>query len=147
MGGAFLEFAWILKIFQVNFKPRCFSDNNKHDIKSPFFIIFHKYINGPWRKNEQNLFFSLPPASAVELIELVQCFRVSIIVSVSKIVSALRAEPFDIRTQNMVQGLTLIKSRPCLMSKVISQRSRSPFQKCDFPGFSNLNDMIQNSYL
>ncbi len=42
------------------------------------------------------------------------------------LVSALTAEPFDIRTQNLVEALTLIISRMSFEVKVIGQRSRSP---------------------
>ena len=38
-------------------------------------------------------------------------------------------EPFEVRTPNFVQGLTLMISRSGSMVKVIGQRSRSPGQK------------------
>ena len=51
-----------------------------------------------------------PPAQVVEGIKSVLCSCVC--------VSALPAEPFDIRTQNSVEGLTLIISRMSLKVEV-----------------------------
>ncbi len=52
----------------------------------------------------------------------VPCFRLSVFpcirVSVCQFVSALTAKPLDIRTQNFIQGLTLIKSQTSSMVKV-----------------------------
>ena len=53
--------------------------------------------------------------------------------SACQFVSALKAGPFDAWTQNIVQGLTLMQSRPSLMGKIIGQRSRG--QKRDFEVF------------
>ena len=50
-------------------------------------------------------------------------------------VGTLTAEPFDISSQNLVYGLTLMISRTSLMVKVIGQRSRSPGQKRDIQYF------------
>ena len=78
----------------------------------------------------------LPPASAVEVIKSVPCFRLS--------VSTLTAEPFDIRTSNLVQGCNLTIPRMSLMGKVIGQGNQ--VEKCDFRSillpFSALCDMI-----
>ena len=56
---------------------------------------------------------SLPPASAVEVIETVP--------SVCLCVNTLRAEALDIWSGNLVQGLTLMISRTRLMVKVKGQ--------------------------
>ena len=45
--------------------------------------------------------------------------------SICQFVSTVMAKPFDIWTQNMVQGFTLMKSRTRVVVKVIDQRSRS----------------------
>ncbi len=66
-----------------------------------------------------NQFF--PPALAVEGMESVPSVCVS--------VSALTAERFEVRTQNLVDACTLIISRMSLKVKVIGQRSRSPCWK------------------
>ena len=63
----------------------------------------------------------LPPASAVEVIET----EPSVCVSVCPCVNTLTAEPIDVRSQNLVHGLTLMTSRTGSMFKVIGQRSRS----------------------
>ena len=61
----------------------------------------------------------LPPASAVEVIELVP--SVSVCLSVRLSFSTLTAEPFDVGTLKLVGQLTYTKSRPSLMVKVIGQ--------------------------
>ncbi len=63
--------------------------------------------------------FLFSPASAVEGMELVP----SVCVCVS--VNALMGELLDVRTQNLVEALTLIISRMSLKVKVVGQRSRS----------------------
>ncbi len=68
---------------------------------------------------------SFPPASAVEGIKSVPC----VCVSVCQLVGALMAEPFDVRTQNLVSWLTLTMSRMSSKVKVIGQSSRSPCYK------------------
>ncbi len=50
-------------------------------------------------------------------------------------VIVLMAELFDIWSQNLVQGLTLMISWTSLMVKAMGQRSRSPGQKRHFQGF------------
>ena len=50
-------------------------------------------------------------------------------------VSTLTAEPFDVWSRYLVQGLILMTSWPGLMVKVIGQRSRSQGQECHFRGF------------
>ncbi len=50
-------------------------------------------------------------------------------VCVCQCVNTLTAEPIGIHSQNLVQGLTFMKSRTSLMVKVIGQRSGSPGQK------------------
>ncbi len=72
----------------------------------------------------------LPPASAVEVIKTVP----SVSVCVCVCVNTLTAEPFDIWSPNLVQGLTLIISWTSLIFKVIGQRSRSPSQKNSISG-------------
>ncbi len=67
---------------------------------------------------------SFPPASAVEGIKSVLSVCVCVRASVCSSVSALTDEPFDIRTQNLVERLTLTISRMSLTVKVIGQRSR-----------------------
>ena len=67
----------------------------------------------------------LPPASAVEVIKTEPSVCVSVCVSVS----VLTAEPFDIRSRNLVQGLTLIIPWRSLKVKVIGHRSRSSNSK------------------
>ncbi len=67
--------------------------------------------------------YNFPPASAVEGIKSVPC----VCVCVCSSVSALPAEPLKIRTQNLVEGLTLTISWISSKVKVIGQRSRSPF--------------------
>ena len=68
----------------------------------------------------QNSLF--PPVSAVEGIKSVP----SVCVCVCLLVSALPAEPFNMRTQNLQELLTLTTTRMSLKVKVIGQRSRSP---------------------
>ena len=53
-------------------------------------------------------------------------------VSVCQLVSTVMAEPFEVRTPNLVQVLTLMISKSNLMVKVIGQRSRSPGHKTWF---------------
>ena len=65
----------------------------------------------------------IPSASAVKGITSVPSVCVSVCVSVCLLVSALPAEPFDIPTQNLVEGLTLTISQTTLKVKVIGQRS------------------------
>ncbi len=72
---------------------------------------------------------SLPPVSAVKVIKTEPS------VCVCPSVSTLMAEPFDTRSWNLVQKLTLILSSTSLMVKVMGQRSRSPGQKSDFQDF------------
>ncbi len=50
----------------------------------------------------------------------------SVCVCVCASVSSLTAEPFDVRTRNLVQALTLTISWMSSKVKVIGQRSRSP---------------------
>ncbi len=50
---------------------------------------------------------------------------VYVCVSVCQCVGTLTAERIDVRSQNFVQGLTLMTSRGSLMVKVIGQMSRS----------------------
>ncbi len=57
------------------------------------------------------------------------CVCVCVCVSVCLSVSALTAEPFSVRSRNLVQGLTLIISWTSSKVKVIGQRSRSQGQK------------------
>ena len=61
----------------------------------------------------------LPPASAVEVIET-EPF-VCLCVCVCQLVSTLTAERIDLRSRNLAQGLTLIKSWRSLMVKVKGQ--------------------------
>ena len=81
----------------------------------------------------------LPPASAVEIIEMEPfvcvcvCVCVCVWVGVCLFVSALTAEPFDIWSRDLVQGLTLIISRTSLLVKVIGQGHE--VKKKLFPGF------------
>ena len=56
----------------------------------------------------------------------------------------LTAEPFDISSRYLVQGLTLMISWTSSMVKIIGQGSMSPGQKMLFPGFSGLTARIQN---
>ncbi len=65
----------------------------------------------------------LSPTSAVYIVEMVQllCGCPSI--------NTLQAELFDIRSGNLVQGLTLMTSWTSLMVKVMGQRSRSSISK------------------
>ena len=64
--------------------------------------------------------------SAVEGIKSVPSVCVCVCPSVCLSVSALLAEPFDIRTLNWVQEMTLIISWMSSKVKVMGQRSRSP---------------------
>ncbi len=81
------------------------------------------------------LLILLPPASAVEVIETVLSVCVCVCVCVCPCVSALAAEPFDIWSQNLVQGMNLMISWMSLMVKVKGQRSRSPDPKSDSHDF------------
>ncbi len=65
---------------------------------------------------------SVPPASVVEGIKSVLCIRLCVCLSVS----ALPAEPFDIRTLNLVEGLTF-------QTKSISQFSSCHFRDASHP--------------
>ena len=56
-------------------------------------------------------------------------------VCVCQFVNTLMTERIDVRSRNLAQGLTLIKSWTSLMVKVIGQRSRSPGQKRDVYDF------------
>ncbi len=67
---------------------------------------------------------------------------VCVCVCVCASVSALTADPFDIWSRNLVQGLTLMTSWTSLLVKVIGQRSRSRGQKTSFPRFSDLSEQI-----
>ena len=69
---------------------------------------------------------------------------VCVCVCVCLFVSALTAEPLNIWSRNLVQGLTLIISRTSLLVKVIGQRSRSRGQKTSFSGFSDLSEQISS---
>ncbi len=66
---------------------------------------------------------SLPPASAVEVIELDLSVRVS---CVCPSVRALTGKPLKFRTQNFVWGCSWTISRRSSKVNVIGQRSRSP---------------------
>ncbi len=59
-------------------------------------------------------------------------------------VSALTAEPFGVRSRNLVWELTFIISRTSSKVKVIGQRSRSQGQKTSFSGFSDLSEQISS---
>ncbi len=61
----------------------------------------------------------LPPASAVEVIKT--GLSVWVCLCGCPCVSTLRAEPFDVWSQNLVQALTLVISWTSLMGKVIGQ--------------------------
>ncbi len=51
---------------------------------------------------------------------------------VGQCVNTLTAEPIDLPSQNLVQGLTLMKSRPSLLVKVVGERSSHQVEKCNF---------------
>ena len=68
-------------------------------------------------------------------------------VSVCLSVSALTAEPFDVRSRNLVQGLTLIISWMSSMVKVIGQRSRSPNKTSFQTHFSMDSYMMSLHYI
>ena len=75
------------------------------------------------RELGEKVSLSLPPASAVEVIETE--LSVCLCVSVCPCVNTLTAELIDVQSQTLVQGLTLMTSRTSSMFTVIGQRSRS----------------------
>ncbi len=56
----------------------------------------------------------------------------SVCPSVCQLFSALTGEPFDVRTQNLIQGCISTISRPSSKVKVKGQKSRSPHQNTYF---------------
>ncbi len=83
----------------------------------------------------------LPPASAVEVIEM-EPF-VCLCVCVCLFVSALTAEPFNIWSRNLVQRLALIISRTSLPVKVIMVKGQGhEVKKRHFSRFSDLSEQI-----
>ncbi len=83
---------------------------------------------------------SLPPASVVEVIGTVP--SVCVCVSVSLSVSALTAEPFEVWSRYLVQGLTMMTSWTSSMVKVLGQSHQ--VKKMSFPGFPYLSELISN---
>ena len=75
----------------------------------------------------------LPPASAVEVIKTVPSVCVCVCLSVCLFVSALTAEPFDIGSRNLAQGLTVMISWTSSMVKVKGQGHQ--VKKRDFLDF------------
>ncbi len=124
------SFAWLLP----------FNHNSQLAHTSPFLLAMHYcdtiHVQGPILNNylcDPSLIviifcFIFPPASAVEGIKSVPSVRLCVCLSFS----SLTPEPFDVRTQNLVEGLTLTISQMSSMVKVIGQRSRSPGQKTWF---------------
>ena len=78
-------------LFLVQSRLRTDRKRRMKIVSSGFAIKLHNYITG---------FYLLPPVSVVEVIETVP--------SACLCVSALMAQPLDLRTLNVVQGLTLI---------------------------------------
>ena len=94
-----------------------------------FFVVYIDYNN--YGVVCVFIYALFPPASAVEGIKSVLSLCVCVRLCVR--LSALSPdEPFDVQTQNLVEGLTLIISRMTLKVKVIGRRSRSLCWKTSF---------------
>ncbi len=69
-----------------------------------------------------------------------------VFVCVCPSVSTLLAEPFDVQTINLTCRSAWTISRPSLMDKVVSQRSRSPGEKMWFSGNSTGFFLIRKAW-